>query len=241
MIALIPARLNSKRLPGKNTKLLAGHPLISYTLAAAQQSGVFDRLLVCTDDPVVRCIADNWHVPIYWRDPVPDDQPDIAWVSRVLAGEPRPESFAILRPTAPFRTAATIQRAFKQFQARPDLDSLRAVTPVTEHPGKMWLQLPQGDLWPLLLGPQVLHQGHPVPWHSMPTQALPPVYRQTAGLEMAWTRVLADTGTISGARIQPFFTEGYESVDFNTPEDWTEAEQLITRGAVTLPDVHAHR
>ena len=48
------------------------------------------------------------------------------------------EVFSLLRPTSPFRTAATIRRAWERFIAVPDADSLRAVRPVREHPGKMW-------------------------------------------------------------------------------------------------------
>jgi CMP-N,N'-diacetyllegionaminic acid synthase len=53
MVALIPARAGSKRCPGKNTRELAGHPLIAYTIAAAMESGVFATVWVCTDSRAV--------------------------------------------------------------------------------------------------------------------------------------------------------------------------------------------
>ena len=49
IIALIPARSGSKRVPDKNIKPLAGHPLMAYTIAAAIESRVFDRVMVSTD------------------------------------------------------------------------------------------------------------------------------------------------------------------------------------------------
>ena len=73
------------------------------------------------------------------------------------------------------------------------------------------------------------------PWHSLPTQTLWKVYVQNASLEIAWTRVLQEHGNISGNRIMPFFTEGYEGFDFNTEDDWILAEALLERGLVTLP------
>ena len=48
-VALIPARSGSKRVPDKNIKLLAGHPLIAYSISAALQSGVFAAVIVSTD------------------------------------------------------------------------------------------------------------------------------------------------------------------------------------------------
>jgi hypothetical protein len=49
--------------------------------------------------------------------------------------------------------------------------------------------------------------------------------------------VVADFGTISGDRVAPFFTHGYEGFDINTPDDWTQAEKLIERGEATLPSI----
>ena len=49
------------------------------------------------------------------------------------------DCFSILRPTSPFRTAATIKRAWSEFLAEQGVDSLRAVEKVTQHPGKMWV------------------------------------------------------------------------------------------------------
>ena len=65
------------------------------------------------------------------------------------------------------------------------------------------------------------------PYHSSPTQSLGPVYRQTAGLEMAWCRVLETIpATISGEWIEPLFMDGDEAHDINTEDDWREAERI---------------
>ena len=142
--------------------------------------------------------------------------------------------FAILRPTSPFRTAATIRRAYDQFKRTPDVDSLRAVEPVKQHPGKMWAY--EGPGYPItpLLG---YTRSDGVPWHSAPTQTLPTFYVQNASLEMAWTRTVTQLGSIAGKKVLPFFTKGYEGFDLNTPEDWELAEQLIATGKVQLPSI----
>ena len=237
MIALIPARAGSKRLVGKNTKLLAGHPLIAWTIAAAQQSGVFEWILVCADAPEVWEVADRYGAHASWRAPADDAQPDIVWLRDALTHRInwRPMTYAILRPTSPFRTAETIRRAFAQWRRECDCcDSLRAVTPAAHTPYKMWI--PQGvgmPMTPLLEG---LHPDG-TPYHSSPTQTLPVVYVQTGGLEMGWTRNVECFHTISGRKITPFFVDGAEAVDLNTMDDWERAERMIIRGEASLPHI----
>lgn len=236
MVALIPARAGSKRVPGKNTKSLGGYPLLVHSIVAAQQSGVFKNVAICTDDTDAAIYAKCHGAMVFWRETVSDHQPDIEWVREALKTLARPDAFAILRPTSPFRTPTTIRRAFAQFTL-PDqtADSIRAVEPVTQHPGKMWA-LNFGVISPLLN----YTRSDDVPWHSCPTQTLPAFYIQNASLEMGWTANVEVHGTIHGRKVAPFFTEGYEGFDVNTEADWAEAERLIASGAVSLPTRLSH-
>ena len=232
MVALIPARAGSRRIPGKNTKLLAGHPLIAYTIAAARESGVFQHVIVCTDDPLASPIAADMNAGVWFREPVSDIQADIIWIKQFFAALGRQwETFAILRPTSPFRTAETIRRAFAKFTL-PDqtADSIRAVQPVKEHPGKMWA-LTNGIITPLL----EYKRSDGVPWHSSPTQTLPPFYVQNSSLEMAWTTNVYVHGTIHGRKVAPFFTNEAEGFALDWPEDWERAERMIASGCWILP------
>jgi N-acylneuraminate cytidylyltransferase len=238
IVALVPARGGSKRVPRKNIRLLDGHPLLSYTLAAARESGVFSDVVVSTDDPVIAETSMRYGGSVPFLRPAEmagDHARDIEWIAftlRRLASEgDEYDAFSILRPTSPFRKAATIVRAWSQFGERYDVDSLRAVEKCSQHPGKMW-RLDGNLMRPLLEG------GSPTePWHSTPYQALPTVYVQNASLEMAWTRVVYETGTIAGTRVLPFFTEGDEGFDINDEYDWWRAEELVRRGEATLPQV----
>jgi len=63
------------------------------------------------------------------------------------------------------------------------------------------------------------------------------VHVQNASLEMAWTRVVFERGTIAGDVLVPFLTEGYEGFDINDPLDWMVAERLLADGAVQLAPV----
>lgn len=236
MIALIPARAGSRRIPGKNMKPFAGHFLMVYTIASAQQSGVFDRIVVCTDYDSTRWWWTSAGIGTCRRAPVSDTQADIDWVREALREERATPEFCILRPTSPFRDAATIRRAFRQWQDVKDCcDSLRAITPVTQTPYKMWTAT--GDLAFMPIVP-ILSGAHGVtPYHSSPTQTLPTVYAQTGALEMGWTRNVEQLGTISGRKIVGFLTDGPAALDLNTDDDWARAEALARADPALLPSL----
>ncbi len=236
VIALVPARAGSKRLAGKNTRPLAGHPLLAYTVTAALDSGVFQAVVVSTESAETAAIARHYGAEAPLLRPAEfaaDLSPDIDWVRHLLAALQSAgrsfDAFSILRPTSPFRGAATIRRGWAQFKGEEKVDSIRAVEPCKQHPGKMWV-IERRHMRPLLSGgPDT------PPWHSMAYQALAPVFIQNASLEIAWTRVPFEQGTIAGTTIAPFFTEGHEGVDLNDARDWWYAEHLVASGAATLP------
>jgi len=237
IVALIPARGGSKRVPGKNVRPLGGHPMLAYTISAAADSGIFDGVIVSTDSEEVAAVARHYGAEVPFLRPAAlasDTSPDIEWLEYTLeqlrATGRTWECFSVLRPTSPFRTADTIRRAWARFTAQQGVDSLRAVEKCAQHPGKMWIV--RGDrMFPLL------PFGGDQPWHSTPYQALPPVYVQNASLEIAWTRVVRERRTIAGDVLVPFLTEGYEGFDINDAYDWMVAERLIADGVVRLPDV----
>jgi len=238
VVAFIPARHGSKRVPGKNVRVLNGHPLLAYTIAAAIDSGVFESVIVSTDSAEIAAIAKHYGAEVPFLRPAlfgSDTSPDIEWLEHAL-GELRRQGrtwdcFSLLRPTSPFRTADTIGRAWATFRSQQGVDSLRAVEQCTQHPGKMWVV--RGDrMFPLLpFGPAEQ------PWHSTPYQVLPPVYMQNASLEIAWTRVVVERRTIAGDVLVPFLTQGHEGFDINDATDWMIAERLLVDGAVALPSV----
>ena len=238
LVALIPARMGSKRVPGKNVRVLGGHPLIAYTIAPAVQSGIFDRVMVSTDAEEIAAIARHYGADVPFLRPAAmagDKSPDIEWVEHTLAalrdsGQPY-DCFALLRPTSPFRTPDTLRRAWHTFLEDRRVDSLRAVEKCTQHPGKMWI-VRGNRLLPLLpFGPAEQ------PWHSSQYQSLPPVYVQNASLEIAWSRLVFDGRTIAGETLVPFFTDEMEGFDINNRFDWVLAEHLLASGEARLPDV----
>ena len=238
IVGLIPARSGSARVADKNIRILAGHPLIAYTIAAALESGIFAAVVVSTDSEHYAEIARYYGAETPYLRP-PDISgsvsPDIEWIQftleRLRADGRAFDCFSILRPTSPFRSASTIARAWGEFLAEDGVDSLRAVQKCKEHPGKMWV-LRNKRMFPLLpLSPAAQ------PWHSSQYQSLPEVFVQNASLEIAWCGVVFEKHTIAGDVVMPFLTEAYEGFDVNYPADWNLAETMIKDGVATLPRI----
>jgi N-acylneuraminate cytidylyltransferase len=244
IVALIPARSGSVRVPHKNIRPLAGHPLLAYTIAAARQSGVFADVIVSTDSEEYAEIARRYGAKVVICPTTVahrSDTPDILWVQHALAVVKAPECFSILRPTSPFRQTSAIVLAWESFcQANEDyrVDSLRAVEVAKQHPGKMWRRLqPRWGRKCDLMVPLMPWYEIEVPWHSSQTANLPEVWVQNASLEIAWTDVPLKMDSIAGQIVMPWFSKGYEGFDINTPDDFLFAEFLVERGLATLPKV----
>jgi N-acylneuraminate cytidylyltransferase len=238
IVALIPARAGSKRVPDKNLRPLTGHPVMAYTIAAALQSNIFTDVIISTDSEKYADVAIHYGAEAPFLRPAEfagDLSPDIEWLRYTLTelhekGR-KYDCFSILRPTSPFRLPETIQRAWRAFTSENGVDSLRAVEKCQQHPGKMWV-IRGNRMTPLLpLSPA----GQP--WHSSQYQSLPEVYVQNASLEMAWTSMVFQQGTIAGNVVMPFLTKDYEGFDVNNPYDWGLAEHLVQQGQAKLPSV----
>jgi CMP-N,N'-diacetyllegionaminic acid synthase len=237
-IAFIPARAGSKRIPNKNIMILRGHPILSYSIQAAIESGVFDAVVCATDSPLYANIARHYGAEVPFlraADISGDESPDIEWVVWMLTELGKYgrdyDVFSILRPTSPFRLPETIRRAWKTFVEDSGADSLRAIEKCKQHPGKMWV-IRGRRMLPVM--PFILNG---TPWHSSQYAALPEIYAQDASLEIAWSRIALEQNTIAGEVIIPFVSEGLEGFDINEPEDWLLAEHYLAQGQATLPAI----
>jgi CMP-N,N'-diacetyllegionaminic acid synthase len=237
LIGLIGARAGSERVPLKNVRPLAGHPLLAYAIATARQSGVFERVLVSTDSEQIADVARWYGADVPFLRPAEyatSTSPDIEWITYTLERLPETyDLFGIVRATNPFRGPDVIRRGLQQLLDTPEADSIRAVELVKQHPGKMWLLAEDGrTMRPLL------DQSHlDVAWHAGQLQALPPVYVQNSALEIAWTRVVTETRSREGRVLCPFFTAGLEGFNVDDETDWERAEALVASGAATLTPV----
>jgi CMP-N-acetylneuraminic acid synthetase len=233
LVAFVPARSGSERVPGKNVRRLAGHPLIAYAIATALSARP-DRVVCSTDSEEIAEIARWYGADVPFLRPAEygtSTSPDIEWLSYTLGALPeRYDVFALVRPTSPFLGAESVRDALERLLAVPEADSVRAVEPVKQHPGKMWV-VEGATMRPLLDQSQL-----EVPWHDSQFQALPPIYVQSSALEVAWTRVVAD-GTLGGRTRLPLFLDWPEGLSIDREEDWARAEALIESGQALPPPV----
>jgi N-acylneuraminate cytidylyltransferase len=209
--------------------------LLAYAIATARQAEVFDRVVCSTDSGKIAEVAQRYgaDVPLL-RPPelATSTSPDIEWIRHALDHlDEHYDLFAIVRATNPFRGPDVLRRGLAQLLATPEADSIRAVELVKQHPGKMWVL--EGKTMRPLLDQSALE----VAWHAGQYKALPEIYVQNSALEIAWTRVVSQTGTREGRVVAPFRTQGYEGFNIDDEDDWERARRLLDAGDASLPDV----
>ena len=139
-IAIIPARSGSKGVPDKNIKLLAGKPLLAYSIAAARLTKNIDRIIVSTDSEHYADIAKDYGAETPFIRPATisgDKSGDYEWIKHTLdwmqANEGyMPEYLVHLRPTTPLREISCIQKAIEKIKGSKDSTALRSVHEMPE-------------------------------------------------------------------------------------------------------------
>ena len=129
-LAIIPARGGSKRLPNKNLRMIGGKPMIVWTIAAALSSKCFKRVMVSTDDELIARAAKDAGADIPFIRPeklATDSATTLDVVLHALEQVDTTDSFALLQPTSPLRTAEHLKHATKKFY-RSGADALISVS-----------------------------------------------------------------------------------------------------------------
>ena len=246
ILALIIARGGSKSIPHKNIRLLAGHPLIAYSIAAAKAAETITRVVVSTDDIEIAETARTYGAETPFMRPselAQDNTPDLPVFQHALrflieVEDYHPEIIVQLRPTSPFRRVWHIDQAVYSLIERPDADSIRTICVPFQNPFKMWQITPDGLMQPLIkeLPGYAYHNGRQE-LYNMPRQTLPDVYWQTGYVDAAWTDTILTKDSMTGDRILPLVIDPSEWIDIDSPDDWRRAERLIESGELTFSDL----
>jgi N-acylneuraminate cytidylyltransferase len=136
VLGLITARGGSRGVPRKNVRMVAGRPLIGWTIEAAQQSRVLDRLVLSSDDEEIIDIARHLGCEAPFRRPAElagDTTPSIDVVLHALAQLPGHDVVVLLQPTSPLRTAADIDACVQRLVAS-GAPSCVSVREAVDHP-----------------------------------------------------------------------------------------------------------
>ena len=143
VVALIPAKARSRRLPGKNIKELAGLPLFMYGVRAALASAEIDHVFVSSDSPEILALASSASVGRLLRPP--ELCSDISTNFQVMChhfsewcnADQEPDILVLLQPTTPFRSARGLDSMIRRFAADPQADSAITVAPSTRLRGQL--------------------------------------------------------------------------------------------------------
>ena len=150
-LAIITARGGSKRIPRKNIKDFLGKPILAYSIEAALESGLFDEVMVSTDDEEIAGIANEYgaSVPFYRSEKTSGDYATSADVLLEVLDEYHKKGMdfdicACIYPTAPFVTSYKLVNAMEKLVAS-DADTLISVVPFS-YPPKRGLVIREGRL-----------------------------------------------------------------------------------------------
>lgn len=219
-IAVIPARGGSKRIPRKNVRLFHGKPILTYSIDAALESGLFDSVVVSTDDDEIAALARECGADVPFRRPeaLSDDHTGtnavarhaIAWFEQ--GGMPV-EEVCCLYATAPFVTADDLRRSRARLKA--DLDFVFAATRFGFPVQRALLCNAQGLVEPMF--PQ---------WIGARSQDLPEALHDAGQFYWGWPGAFQRHDVVFLARAVAYELPSHRVQDIDTPDDWVRAEQL---------------
>ncbi len=236
ILAVIPARGNSKSIPRKNIREFAGHPLIAFSIAAARQSDLVTRVIVSTDDPEIAEISRKYGAEVPFMRPAniaEDATLDLPVFEHALKWLQENEKYSPdvviqLRPTSPIRPAGMVDEAVRLLLDHPEADSVRGVVASSQNPFKMWKIDPQGVMQPLL---EV--DGIKEPYNA-PRQDLAQTYWQTGHIDAIRPGSILEKGSMSGEVILPLLVDPVYTVDIDTLLDWQRAEATVLEGKLDI-------
>lgn len=230
VLALIPARGGSKGIPRKNVMMVAGKPLIAYSILQARASQRISRVVVSTDDDEIAQLAREWGAEVPFKRPAEyaqDLSPDIDVFRHALLwlGENEdysPDLIVHLRPTGPARSVTLVDQAIDLLAAHPEADAVRSVGVALQTPYKMWHLTPHGYLEPVL---RIEGQADS---QSLPRQQLPPVYWQNGYVDVIRPRAILEKNSMWGELVMPFVVDEL-LFELDYPENIPAIETALQR------------
>ncbi|TDR76724.1 cytidylyltransferase domain-containing protein [Paludibacterium purpuratum] len=221
ILIIIPARGGSKRIPKKNIALLAGKPLLAYTLEAIKETNLADNVIVSTDDDDIAATVARAGVRALHRpkeicvDNASTESALLHALHTVREEGYFPDWIMTLPPTSPFRTAEIIRRFVEALDCvAQDIDCIMSVT---ENRGDFWLYDADGQFRRLF------------PDAPRRQQDRQPLFEENSALYLTRTTALESTGSILGCKVLGIPISAIEGFDINTPEDLKLADAIMRR------------
>ncbi len=216
---VIPARGNSKGIPRKNLYQVAGKPLLYYTIKAALDSGIFDKIVVSSESDEILSYASEMGVtPAKRPQALSGDHVHAVYVilDYIKSQHLLPNTLiSMLLPTSPLRRALDIKEAFKKYKAS-QADSLISVYGFN----KQIVRFKQTNSLGYL---EQLFDGNP----NVQRQEQKPVYFVNGSIYFSTARTLLKHKSFHLGKVIPFIMDEQLSIDVDTLNDIKEVERRI--------------
>ncbi len=232
IVALIPARAGSKSVPGKNIRLLHGHPLLAYSIVAAIQTPLIDRVIVSTDSIEYAELSRTYGAETPFIRP-PEFSGDLAGdfevISHMLAWLEQyegyqPDYIGYLRPTTPIRNPDVLNEAFKIVtdESYITATSLRSAHEMPETAYKC-LEIAENGLFITLRG------SYDIETANQPRQLYPKTYQANGYIDIFKTKYILEKNKVLGDKVIPFITEYTTEID--TLDEFNHIECQIEKNS----------
>jgi len=232
IIAIIPARGGSEKIPNKNLKKFCGKPLIAWTISAAIKSGVFDRVIVSTDSLQIAGMAKKYGAETPFLRPKEiagatiGIEPTLRHAYEWLRDNEgyKTDAIALLFATSPLRQKFHIREAIETFR-KSGADSVVAVneTPANHTPYWTLVKTPGGKvrLWGGIELKNILTRRQDFPQKCYARNDLLYILRPK--------NLFEKKPNLYGKKVELYETSTLYEADINTPEEWQDAEIKFRR------------
>jgi N-acylneuraminate cytidylyltransferase len=226
--AFIFARGGSKGLPGKNTKLLLGKPLIQYSIEVALQTPGIDKVFVSTDDSEIAKVAQSNGAIVIDRpaELAQDNSPEwLAWKHAINWVEERygnVKEFVSLPATSPLRSVKDVESAILK-RSDTGADICIAITPASRSPYFNMVKESEGGLIELVNKPN-----NPI----FNRQDVPEVFDITTVVYVASVEFIMSNNNIFDGKVASVEIPKYRSIDIDDIYDFKFAEAILTNNFI---------
>ena len=216
-LAMITARGGSKRIPGKNIKEFCGKPILFYSIEAALEAGIFDEVMVSTDNEMIaeKAVQAGAKVPFFRSAKTSDDfatTDEVIWevLQEYKVRDIFFDSFCCIYPTAPFLTAERLREAMELLKRG---DSVMPVVPFS-YPPQRGVFINEGGC---------IERKHPE-YLNTRSQDLERLYHDAGQFYACRTEAFLKDRTTDVENLLPLILSEKEVQDIDTPQDWEMAE-----------------
>lgn len=222
-LCVIPARGGSKRIPRKNVREFCGKPMIAWSIEAARESGLFEHIVVSTDDDEIAGISSDYGAEVPFRRPeeLADDYTATRPVVNhaILSTQMQygdPTYVCCLYPTAPFVSVPDLRQAYTQLMVE-SVDFVFSATTFSFPIQRAFRRLPSGGL-------EMFYSE----FRKARSQDLEPAYHDAGQFYWGRSQAFLEGRDSISKNSRAFVLPRYRVHDIDTEEDWKRAETMFS-------------